>query len=51
MKAKPMSELFAFFARLDQLLTVNQALWRLQPLQLAQIPWAEPMLLERLRAN
>jgi hypothetical protein len=48
MKAKPMSELFAFFARLDQLLTANQALWRLQPLQLAQIPWAEPKLLELL---
>ncbi len=44
-KAKPMPELFAFFARLDQLLTANQALWRLQPLQLVQIPWTDPRLL------
>jgi len=40
-----MPELCAFFARLDQLLTANQALWRLQPLQLAQIPWIDARLL------
>ena len=44
----PMPELFAFFARLDQLLTANQALWRLQPLQLPQIPWTDPSLLALL---
>lgn len=43
-----MPELFAFFARLDQLLTANQALWRLQPLQLTEIPWADPSLLDLL---
>jgi hypothetical protein len=43
-----MPELLAFFARLDQLLTSEQALWRLQPLQLVQIPWTNAKLLALL---
>ena len=45
-----MPELFAFFARLDQLLTSEQALWRLQPLQQAQIPWTDQKLLAVLES-
>jgi len=47
-KPEPMSELRAFFARLDQLLTREQALWRLQPMQLTEIPWTDAKLLSLL---
>jgi hypothetical protein len=43
-----MSELSAFFARLDHLLSEYQPFWRLQPLQLSQIPWSNPLLLSML---
>lgn len=40
-----MNELLSSFVKLDQLLAAHQELWRLQPLQLSQIPWTDPALL------
>ena len=45
-----MSDLFTFFARLDQLLSAHQALWRLQPMQCLQIPWTDAKLLHLLES-
>lgn len=45
-----MNELLSAFTRFDQLLTSQQQRWRLQPLQLSQIPWTEPALLSLLNS-
>ncbi len=43
-----MNELQSSFARLDQLLSDYQGLWRLQPMLLSQLPWTDPVLLQLL---